>query len=151
MEGNEKNTDKKLTEKKGKDNNASLIIDSLLEGLDGVLSSKTVVGEPLKVDDTIIIPLFDVSFGIGAGASLGKNVKGSDGCGGGGLSGKMSPNSVLVVKNGQTRLVNVKNQETVTKILDMVPEVIDRFTKKNEKFPEDETVKKAAFPEEDKN
>ena len=40
----------------------------------------------------------------------------------------MSPSAVLVIQNGQTKLVNVKNQEGLTKILDMVPEVIDKIT-----------------------
>ena len=44
------------------------------------------------------------------------------------MTGKMSPSSVLVIQNGHTRLVNVKNQDTITKLLDMVPDVIDKFT-----------------------
>ena len=39
----------------------------------------------------------------------------------------MTPCAVLVLQNGTTRLVNIKNQDTMTKILDMVPDVIDRF------------------------
>ncbi len=138
-------------EKNGKNNgknNVSTIIDSLLGGMDAVLATKTVVGEATFIGDVIIVPLVDVSFGIGAGASLGKNEKGSNkGGGGGGISGKMSPSAVLVIKNGQTKLVNVKNQDTITKILDMVPDVIDKFTAKKN-MPDDEDVLKAAFPEE---
>ena len=44
----------------------------------------------------------------------------------------MTPSAVLVIRDGQTKLVNVKNQETITKLLDMVPDVIDKFTKKEE-------------------
>ena len=46
------------------------------------------------------------------------------------LGGKMSPSAVLVIQNGATKLVNIKNQDTVTKILDMVPDVVDRITGK---------------------
>ena len=42
----------------------------------------------------------------------------------------MSPSAVLVIQNGTTKLVNIKNQDTVTKILDMVPDVVDRITGK---------------------
>ena len=49
---------------------------------------------------------------------------------GGGMGGKMSPSAVLVIQNGATKLVNIKNQDTVTKILDMVPDVVDRITGK---------------------
>lgn len=44
----------------------------------------------------------------------------------------MTASAVLVIQGGQIRLVNVKNQDTVTKVLDMVPDLIDRFQKKGE-------------------
>ena len=34
---------------------------------------------------------------------------------------------VLVIKEGSVRLVNIKNQDTITKLLDMAPELLDRF------------------------
>ena len=43
-------------------------------------------------------------------------------------AGKMTPCAVLVIQNGTTKLVNVKNQDGLTKILDMVPDFVDRFT-----------------------
>ena len=33
-----------------------------------------------------------------------------------------------MIQNGTTKLVNVKNQDGLTKILDMVPDFVDRFT-----------------------
>ena len=38
---------------------------SLFDGMEGFLTSKTVVGEPIYIKDTIILPLVDVSFGMG--------------------------------------------------------------------------------------
>ena len=35
---------------------------------------------------------------------------------------------VLVIQNGVTKLVNIKNQDGMTKILDMVPDFINKFT-----------------------
>ena len=40
----------------------------MFTGIDGVVSSKTVVGDAIHIGDTIILPLVDVSFAIGAGA-----------------------------------------------------------------------------------
>ena len=37
---------------------------------------------------------------------------------------------------GRTKLVNIKNQDTITKILDMIPDVMDRFSEKDEKMTE---------------
>ena len=42
-------------------------VDSLFQGIEGFMTSKTVVGDPIYVKDTIILPLVDVSFGMGAG------------------------------------------------------------------------------------
>lgn len=109
------------------DNNFKGTMESLFTGMDSVISSKTVVGEAIHIGDTILLPLVDVSFGIGAGAFNGENKDKT----GGGLGGKMSPSAVLVIKDGAIKLVNVKNQDTVTKILDMVPDVIDRVTNNN--------------------
>ncbi len=102
------------------------MVNSLINGLSGFFSTKTVVGEPKKIDDTIIIPLVDVTFGMGTGASTGEKKNG----GGGGVGGKMSPSSVLVISNGVTKLVNIRNQDAVTKMLDMVPDLINKFTDK---------------------
>ena len=42
--------------------------ESLFHGMDSVITSKTVVGEAIHINGTIILPLMDVSFGIGAGS-----------------------------------------------------------------------------------
>lgn len=123
------------------------VMESLLKGVDSILSTKTVVGEAKEFGDTIILPLVDVTFGIGAGGGADDKKDGA----GGGLTGKMSPSAVLVIKDGHTKLVNVKNQDTITKILDMVPDVLDKFTsKKAEKdLMGDEEAKDIAFPEDE--
>lgn len=106
------------------ENNFKATVDSLFKGMDSFMTSKTVVGEPITVGDTIILPLMDVSFGVAAKAVT-ENSKNN---GGGGMGGKMSPSAVLVIQNGTTKLVNIKNQDGLTKILDMVPDFVDRFT-----------------------
>lgn len=108
-------------------------MDSLFKGMNGVVSSKTVVGDAIHIGDIIILPLVDVSFAVGAGAFNADNKE----KGAGGLGGKMTPSAVLVIQNGMTKLVNIKNQDTITKLLDMVPDVIDRFkTPKAEQMTE---------------
>ena len=125
------------------ENNFSGVIESLMKGMNAVIGTKTVVGDATQVGDTIILPLVDVSFGVGAGASAGDKKNG----GGGGFSAKMTPSAVLVIKDGSTKLVNIKNQDTVNKIIDMVPDLIDRFTSRNEDMPSDDEVVSTAFPE----
>lgn len=121
------------------DNNKNFdgTVQSLFTGMTNFMTTKTVVGEALHIDDTIILPLVDVSFGMGAGAKTGAGKDSSSG----GMGGKMSPSAVLVIKNGQSKLVNIKNQDTITKILDMVPDLVAKFTdKKNEDEPSDEEI-----------
>ena len=118
------------------ENNLKNTVESLFHGMDSVISSKTVVGEAIHIGDTIILPFVDVSFGLGAGAFADdKKNKG-----GGGLGGKLSPSAVLVIQDGKTKLVNIRNQDTITKILDMVPDVIDRFSSGKEKKMTEEDV-----------
>ena len=126
-------------------NNINSVMESLLKGANTLMSTKTVVGEATKIDDTIIIPQLDVTFGEGPAASTSDKKDG----GAGGLSGKMTPSAVLLIKNGQTKLVNIKNQDSVTKILDMIPDLVDRFTAKPETMMSDEEAQKAAFPNEE--
>ena len=99
-------------------------VESLFKGMDQFVTTKTVVGEAVKIDDAIILPLVDVTCGMAAGSFSGNNKLN----GGGGMSAKMSPSAVLVIQNGVTRLVNIKQQDAVTKVLDMVPELIGKFT-----------------------
>ena len=114
----------------GENNKLKGTVEELFRGMDGVISSKTVVGDA-------ILPLIDVSFGMGAGSFSGEKKE----KGGGGLGGKMTPCAVLVIQNGNTKLVNIKNQDTITKILDMVPDVVDRFASRGEtKMTEEDVV-----------
>lgn len=102
-------------------------VESLFKGMDNFITTKTVVGEAIHIGETIILPLVDVSFGVAAGAFVGDGKNN----GAGGMGGKVTPSAILVIQNGSTRLVNVKNQDAMTKILDMVPDLLDRFQKKD--------------------
>lgn len=52
----------------GENNKLKGTVEELFRGMDGVISSKTVVGDAIHIGDTIILPLIDVSFGMGAWA-----------------------------------------------------------------------------------
>ena len=127
------------------------VVEALLKGMDTVLSTKTVVGEATRIEDTIILPLVDVSFGVGAGA--GNNGQKNSASGAGGLGGKMTPSAVLVIKDGAVKLVNIKNQDAVTKVLDMIPDMVEKFTKPKDKKEKgelsDTEVVDIAFPEDE--
>lgn len=108
-------------------------VESLFKGMENFVTTKTVVGDAVKMDDTIILPLVDVSFGVAAGAGA----QGAKNNAAGGMGGKMTPCAVLVIKDGQSKLVNVKNQDTITKLLDMVPDLVNKFTKEDDRLAGD--------------
>ena len=99
-------------------------VESLFKGMDNFLTTKTVVGEAIHVNDTLILPLVDVSFGVGAGAWSQEHKNSA----GGGMGGKITPSAILVIKDGQTRMVPVAVPATATmdRVLEMAPQLIDR-------------------------
>ena len=121
------------------ENNFNATVESLFKGMDSFITTKTVVGEAVHIGDTIILPLVDVSFGVAAGAFSQEKKNNA----GGGLGGKITPSAVLVIQDGKTKLVNIKNQDGITKLLDMVPDFVNKFTSKNDKS-EGSTEEKAA-------
>ena len=125
-------------------------VESLFKGMENFITTKTVVGDAITVGDTIILPLVDVSFGVAASAKS-EDKKNN---GGGGMGGKISPSAVLVIHDGTTKLVNVKNQDSMTKILDMVPDFVNKFmpgsgTKKENSPEVDAAIHAAATSEEE--
>ena len=137
--------------KRESQNGFSAAVDALFQGMDHLVATKTVVGDAVKVDDAIILPLMDVTCGMAAG-TFAENAKNK---GAGGMSAKLSPSAVLVIQNGSTRLVNIKNQNTVNKMLDMVPDLVNRFTngkmKVGEEFSEDALKAAREMAEEEKD
>jgi len=119
------------------ENNFNNTIESLFHGMDGFLSSKTIVGEPIHVNDTLILPLMDVSFGMAAGAWHRDHKESASG----GMGGKMSPSAVLVIKDGSVRVITVNSSDPVSKIIDIAPDIINRFKNRSDDDPDvNETI-----------
>ena len=107
-----------------KDDGIGITIDALFKGLEGLASSKTVIGEPIYLDDVKLIPLIEVTAGLASGA-LAKNARQN---GAGAMSAKVSPIALLILQNGHLKLINVRNQDIWNRLLDMIPDAIDRIT-----------------------
>jgi len=98
-------------------------IDALCGKLGDFISSKTVVGEAVTVGDITLIPLIEVSFGMGAG---GNEKAGKDGCAGG-MGAHVAPNAVIAIVNGNVQLINIKNQDALNKIIDLAPSIANKL------------------------
>ncbi|MCQ2400708.1 MAG: GerW family sporulation protein [Lachnospiraceae bacterium] len=101
-----------------------LTIEAMFDGIEGLVQSKTVMGEPVTIGEATLIPINEVSAGMASGA-FGKNPEKS---GAGAMTTKMSPVAVLVLQGDRIRLINIKNQDAITKIIDLIPDAIDRIT-----------------------
>lgn len=93
--------------------------------MEDFVTTKTVVGDPVHIGDVILVPLVDVVFGMGTGGGGVSEEKKSSG--GGGVGAKMSPSAVIVIVNGSAQLINVKGQDSVNKLIDMVPGILSKF------------------------
>ncbi len=127
-----------------KKNDFNQTVSTLFKGMDAFLTSKTVLGDPIIVGNTTIIPLVDVNFGVGAGAM--GNAKGTNNAGGG-MGGKLSPTAAIVIQDGSIRMMPVSEESSLSKVLDMVPGVVskvqdfmDKKKNKEEKEAVEETV-----------
>lgn len=106
------------------DNTFENNISALYKGLENFLTTKSVVGQPVQAGNCTMIPLADVSFGMGAGA-FGGNTRDN---GGGGIGAKMSPAAVLLIaQDGTTKLISMKDEDAVSKIIDMAPDIITKI------------------------
>ena len=102
--------------------------ESMFSKMENFVSTKTVVGEPLIMGDITIIPLVDVTFGLGAGsksALKGKTDRG--GSSAGGLGAKITPSAIMVIQNGTVQILNVSNQTAIDKIVNMVPGIMNKL------------------------
>lgn len=99
-------------------------VKALVSSIEEHISTKTVIGEPVKCGDTVIFPMADVSFGVAAGSF--NQEKKNNGTGGAGV--KMSPTAVLVISNGTSRVISIKDKDSMNKLIDMLPDVINKIT-----------------------
>ncbi len=95
--------------------------------IERILSIKTVVGEPMKVDGHTLIPLVSVGFGFGAGTGEGSDPKRGAGTGGGTAGGGgVKPVALVVVNPDGVRVEPVR--APADSLLDKVVDVAGRFS-----------------------
>ena len=96
-----------------------------------MVNVNTVIGDPIYTPDGItLIPVTQVSMGMGAGGADNVGKSNSMGAGAGG-GVKMMPQGFLIIKDGMIRFVSTKAPAATSldRVLDMIPEVFDRVEK----------------------
>ncbi len=101
-----------------KDFNESVQV--LFDKVDDLVSTKTVVGDAIQSDGITILPLIEVSVGAGLGAKEGVNAAG-------GMGARITPTAILVIHAGGVQTINLKNQDAVSKLIDMAPGIVNKL------------------------
>ncbi len=108
------------------------LMQTTMDNVRNILKVDTVVGDPIYTPDGItLVPISRISVGFGGGG-IELNQKSGSGnrpFGGGNATGvKIDPIGFLVIKDGSIRMVNVTPpaSNTVDRLIDLVPQVMDR-------------------------
>ncbi len=119
------------------------LMRSTMEKIHEMADTNTIVGEPIVTPDGVtLIPISKISFGFGSGGGDYGKTTPKENFGGGSAAGvKIAPVAFLVIKDGVTRVlpVAVPPVSTVDRVVEMVPDIMDKvekyFDKKQEKEP----------------
>ena len=126
------------TEKK---NSLTDLMRSTMDQVHAMADTNTIVGQPITTPDGVtLIPISKISFGFGGGGGdYGKNANFG---GGAGAGVKIDPVAFLVIKDGTTRMLPVAAapMNTVDRIVDMAPEIVEKVEKIIDKKKEKETL-----------
>lgn len=118
------------------------LVKTCLGEIERILSTKSVVGEPMTVEDNTLIPLVSIGFVFGAGGGSGKGRKEQgEGTGGGtGGGGGIRPVGVIVVNKEGVRIEPIKRgiAPVAERIADIVANIMEkRGEKKREQKKEE--------------
>ena len=110
------------------------LMKTTMENLRGVTEANTIIGTPIQTDGVTLIPISRVSMGFGGGGAAFGNKKDATAEGnlGAGLGSgvKIDPVAFLVIKDGHVRVMPVAlpAASTVDRIVEMVPDVVDKVS-----------------------
>lgn len=108
------------------------LMHSTMEKIHEMVDTNTIVGQPITTPDGVtLIPISKVSFGFGSGGGDYGKVQPKDFGGGAGAGVKIDPVAFLVIKEGTTRVlpVAVPASTTLDRVVEMVPDVIEKVEK----------------------
>jgi uncharacterized spore protein YtfJ len=103
-------------------------VEMLFEKLKDFITSKTVVGEEIKIGKLTLIPIIEVTFGMGSGTGGGKYAKDQEGSGEGiGLGVKAKPSAFIVIKDEEVELLSLRKPGSLEKLIEKCPEIMEKF------------------------
>jgi len=108
------------------------LIKASLSEIERILSTKSVVGEPMTVEGNTIIPLVSIGFGFGGGGGIGKGSKeqaegGGSGTGGG---GGIKPIGVIIINKDGVKIEPIRG--TAASFVERISDVVSKVMEKRE-------------------
>ena len=106
------------------------LMSSAMSNIKEMVDVNTIVGNPVTIPDgTTIIPISKVSFGFAAGGSEFSNgqEKQLPFGGGSGAGVTINPVGFLVASSGQVKFISVGQPTATDKLVDYMPEAIDKI------------------------
>ena len=108
------------------------LVKTTLGEIEKVLSTKTVVGEPMTIEGTTLIPLISAGFGFGAGGGTGKDVTKQKGEGTGGGTGGgawLRPVAVVIVTKAGVKIEPIMGSlaSAIEKLGETIPQTIEKW------------------------
>ncbi len=113
------------------------LVKTTLGEIEKVLSTRTVVGEPITIEGATIIPLISVGFGFGAGGGQGRGEAKQKGEGAGGGTGGgawIRPKAVIIIDKEGVRIEPIMGSMSfaIEKMGEAIPRMVERFIQKRE-------------------
>jgi len=106
-------------------------VEMLFEKLKDFITSKTVVGEEIKIGKLTLIPIIEVTFGMGSGTGGGKDAKNQESSGEGmGMGVKARPSAFVVIKDEEVELLSLHKPGSLEKLIEKFPEIVEKFPHK---------------------
>lgn len=95
--------------------------------LEKLVSTRTVVGEPITAAGKTLIPISKISMGFGSGGGEGKKENEEGFGGGGGAGAKIEPLAFIVVSEEKTEIFRISEKHEFGKLAELVPEVVEKL------------------------
>lgn len=103
-------------------------IEALVSRLENLISTKTIVGEPIVSGNTTIIPIVSASVGFGMGSGEGQDEKCHGGKGtGAGAGMKLSPSALLIMQGDNVQVYSLNQKGCLAQLAEMIPDVIKKI------------------------
>lgn len=110
------------------------LIKTMMQEFREIVKTETVVGEPVTIEDTVIVPVTKISFGFAAGGGGGKPGRAGDGGSKTGGGGSVEPVAFIVIKNGKAQLIPLEEKGvSVSQLLKYLPDVMNKVRDFKEK------------------